>query len=299
MSVNKIECDVQITSECIRVLKELNSELSSLNTEINIQSRGAFSSELKNTVVLMGTYKNALLGLIERSTEFASAVLSDFQNSDAQSSVTVAPKSSPVIKPGNNQTVTNDINQSASTEKQPPSSGNSSDVESRFKYVWEGKSVDEEFKRKVVEISEKLNCDPDDLMAIMAFESGLNSGAVNNVSGATGLIQFMPETARGLGTSVEELRNMDRLRQLDYVYEYLKNKKGKLNNIEDMYMAVLWPSACGKPSDTVIFDQNSSSEFIRTCYRQNRGLDINKDGTVTKGEAAQMVVNRMKSFKRK
>ena len=136
-------------------------------------------------------------------------------------------------------------------------------------------------------------------MAIMSFESGLNSGAKNNVSGATGLIQFMPSTAKGLGTTTAELASMDSVRQLDYVYEYLKSKKGKLNNVEDMYMAVLWPAACGKPSDTVNFDSSSTKEFIRKAYSQNSGLDINRDGTVTKAEAARMVINCFNRYKKK
>ena len=288
MATNKIECDVQVTSACIKELKSLYSDLNGIKTDITIQSTGDFTSELKNTIYLMSTYKTALLSLIEISQGFAATVLTNFQNSDADSTVSVSPDSSPVINPGNNQTVTTDTENATSSDDSTHQ--DSGDVESHFDYVWTGPCVDDEFKRKVIEISEKLDCDPDDLMAVMAFESGLDSAAVNKVSGATGLIQFMPETARGLGTSVEELRNMDKIRQLDYVYEYLKNKKGKLNNIEDMYMAVLWPAACGKPSDTVIFDQNSSSSFIRTCYKQNRGLDINNDGTVTKSEACRMVI---------
>ena len=44
---------------------------------------------------------------------------------------------------------------------------------------------------------------PDFLLACMAFESGMSfcSSIRNAASGATGLIQFMPSTARGLGTT--------------------------------------------------------------------------------------------------
>ena len=43
-------------------------------------------------------------------------------------------------------------------------------------------------------------------------------------SGATGLIQFMPNTAEGLGTSTGELAGMSRARQMHYVEKYLSNK---------------------------------------------------------------------------
>ena len=52
---------------------------------------------------------------------------------------------------------------------------------------------------------EKLNIDPKDLLGIMNSESGLNPQAVNKSSGATGLIQFMPATAKSLGTTVSPM----------------------------------------------------------------------------------------------
>ena len=299
MSTKKIECDVPITSACIKELKTLYSDLSGVEINCSFQSTGEFSSEMQNTVVLLNTYKKELLTLIAKSEQFASAVLSGFQGSDTESSVPVNPKSSPVITPRENQRVTRDTDQTDSTDN---STSDTSDVESHFDYVWTGKSVDDEFKKKVVEISEKLDCDPDDLMAIMAFESGLDSTIVNKY-GATGLIQIMPETASELGTSSEELRTMGNLKQLDYVYEHLRRKLGKSNgerrDLEDLYMAVLWPRGVGKSSDTVIFDPNSSEALVRNAYRANKGLDLNKDGVVTKGEACRMVMKCRDRYKRK
>jgi hypothetical protein len=57
-------------------------------------------------------------------------------------------------------------------------------------------------------------------MAAMAFETGGSfSPAVPNKagSGAVGLIQFMPSTAKGLGTSTEALKKMSAVQQLDFV----------------------------------------------------------------------------------
>ena len=66
-----------------------------------------------------------------------------------------------------------------------------------------GAKVTGDFKRKTIAISRRLNMDPNHLMAIMAFETGRSfDPAITNHagSGATGLIQFMPATAKGLGT---------------------------------------------------------------------------------------------------
>ena len=70
-------------------------------------------------------------------------------------------------------------------------------MEDSFKWNWTGKHVTPEFKDKVVEISKKLQIEPDDLMAVMAFESGIDPTTTNSI-GATGLIQFMPSTAKEL-----------------------------------------------------------------------------------------------------
>ena len=162
-----------------------------------------------------------------------------------------------------------------------------------YRYRWDnsGKAdVTEEFLDKVVEISDKLDIDPDDLMTVMAFESRLDHKTVNPLSGATGLIQWMPETAAELGTSTEELKNMTAVEQLDYVYKYLKPYKGKLRTISDLYMSVLWPAAVGKEEDYVLFKSGT------TAYRQNDGLDINEDGLITKEEATQKVIQNRKYY---
>src|SRR5690606_27830293 len=92
-------------------------------------------------------------------------------------------------------------------------------------------------------------------------------------------------TARNLGTSVEALASMSAEDQLNYVYKYFRPYKGRLKTLSDVYMAVLWPAAIGKPDDFVLWDKQSRP----TTYRQNAGLDVNKDGRITKGEAAAKV----------
>jgi soluble lytic murein transglycosylase-like protein len=60
----------------------------------------------------------------------------------------------------------------------------------------------EAFIAKVITISQKLGIEPEWLMQVFVNESGMNHQAVNSTSNATGLIQFMPDTAVTLGTSV-------------------------------------------------------------------------------------------------
>ena len=162
-----------------------------------------------------------------------------------------------------------------------------------YSYPWEKcekPDVTEEFLDKVLEISKTLKVDPDDLMAVMAFESRLDHTRVNSLSGATGLIQWMPDTAVELGTTTGELKNMSAIEQLDYVYKYLKPYTGKLDKISDVYMAVLWPAAVGKKEDYVLFEAGTAA------YRQNDGLDLNEDGAITKAEATQKVIDNREYY---
>lgn len=157
-----------------------------------------------------------------------------------------------------------------------------------------GKKVSEEFCQRVREIADSLGTDPNYLMACIAFESGETfSPSIKSAagSGATGLIQFMPSTAEDLGTTTEELAAMTAEEQLDYVEEYFKPHRDKLKSLEDVYMAILWPVAVGKPSDYVLFRKDDPKR--PKLYRQNKGLDLNKDGIVTKAEAAEMVRKKL------
>ena len=145
------------------------------------------------------------------------------------------------------------------------------------------------FAQKVEDISAQLGIDPDWLMLVMYFESGLNPKAVNKTSGATGLIQFMPSTARNMGTSTESLANMDALVQLDYVYRYLSPYKGKMSSLVDVYLSVFYPSAVGKADNYVL--GGAGTEISKKIASQNKIFDTNKDGQITKGEVATYFEN--------
>lgn len=153
------------------------------------------------------------------------------------------------------------------------------------KIAW-GAKVSAEFKKKLLEVSRFLDVSPDYLMACIAFETGETFDAsIKNFagSGATGLIQFMPSTARGLGTSTDELSRMSAITQLDYVMRYFSPYKGRLKTLEDVYMAILYPAAVGKPSSHVLFRDGKKT------YTQNKGFDANMDGKITLKEISHKV----------
>lgn len=148
-----------------------------------------------------------------------------------------------------------------------------------------GAKVEREFVLAVVELANHLGCYAGELMACMAFETGgsFDPAKHNPASSATGLIQFMRDTALGLGTTVEDLARMTRLEQLEKVAEYFEPYRGRLHTLADVYMAILWPAAVGLADDAEIFPEGSRA------YLANRGLDIDHNGAVTKAEAAGFV----------
>ena len=152
-----------------------------------------------------------------------------------------------------------------------------------------GKKLTHDEKQGVLWIEQQLQLDADKLMACMAFETGCTfDPSIKNAAGSsgTGLIQFMRPTAIQLGTTVEELAKMSRLKQLGYVYKYFKQYGTDLSawSLEDVYMAILYPKAIGKP-----LEWNFPWPRDTLAYKQNRGLDKDKDGDISKFEASSGV----------
>src|SRR3546814_642119 len=93
-------------------------------------------------------------------------------------------------------------------------------------------NVTPEFINEVEAMAARLGTKPEYLMAVMSFETGASfspAQANNAGSGATGLIQFMPNTAAGLGTSTAALAQMSSVEQLQYVEQYFMERAGAGN----------------------------------------------------------------------
>ena len=150
-----------------------------------------------------------------------------------------------------------------------------------------GKKVDAEFREEVEWISRNLGVDPNHLMAAMAFETGetFSPSIKNPGSSATGLIQFMEATAKAMHTTTAKLARMTAVEQLEYVHRYFEPYAEQLATLADVYMAILWPKAVGKLDSYILWTKDGSPK----TYAANKGLDTNKDGVITKAEAASKV----------
>lgn len=142
------------------------------------------------------------------------------------------------------------------------------------------------FKSALAGVARRVGCDPTDLAAVIAFETinTFSPSITNPKGGATGLIQFLPSTARALGagrTDAEaqaNLKKMTDVEQLFYVEKYLRPAKGSISTLAGLYLKIFTGHTSKLTGSDVIFKEGSIE------YDWNKSLDYNKDGQITVNE---------------
>lgn len=97
---------------------------------------------------------------------------------------------------------------------------------------------------------------------------------VNPTSRATGLIQFMPDTAKSLGTTVEALAVMSRTEQAEWVQKYFNKVVKDAIYVGDVYMMVAAPAFTGQPDDTVVYAKGTKAWEQNPAWHPAGGGDI-------------------------
>ena len=147
------------------------------------------------------------------------------------------------------------------------------------------------FVDKVVEISQCLYINPHWLMVVMELETaGTFDPAITNKLGYTGLIQFGDAAAGDLSITTAQLRTMNALDQLDYVYRYLKPYTRRMQKLSDVYLAVFFPRAIGKHDGWVLQTARLNPERIA---KWNPGFDVDKNRQIQVWEIKQKVLARV------
>lgn len=104
-----------------------------------------------------------------------------------------------------------------------------------------------ELAAEIEAVAARLGAHPFDLANLINFESAKTFGSAvkNPVSGATGLIQFMPSTAKSLGTTTDALAQLSPVQQMVWVEKYLAQYKkiAPLSTVQALYMSVFYPKA--------------------------------------------------------
>jgi murein DD-endopeptidase MepM/ murein hydrolase activator NlpD len=153
---------------------------------------------------------------------------------------------------------------------------------------------DAPFIQAVNDLAQKYNIDANDLIGLMQSESGVNPQARNPNGGATGLIQFMPNTARGIGTSTDALYGMNRAQQMVWVDRYFQaNRLPRGATAGNLYASVFLPAYTSRPPNFVVArnggPNDAGANRSGSWYSANRGLDLNNDGTITIAELGERV----------
>ncbi len=123
------------------------------------------------------------------------------------------------------------------------------------------------------------------------LESGGNPAARNPTTGASGLFQLMPDQARAMGYTPEQVRAMSPEDQRTKLYpEYLKRHGLTPDQVRDPgenYLAITAPSFAGKGSsdDTPVY-RKGTPEY--DTGDNGKAWDTNKDGVVTVGELRKL-----------
>ena len=141
---------------------------------------------------------------------------------------------------------------------------------------------------EVNRVAQKFNIKADDLLAVMASESGIKANAVNPNGGATGLIQFMPRTATALGTTTAALQQMSRAEQMTYVEKFLQ-----MNNLPP-------GASAGRIYATIFLPGRANRDVLTEAgeiyYNSNKALDMNGDGKITIADLDARVAQKAAAF---
>ena len=160
---------------------------------------------------------------------------------------------------------------------------------------------DVEFIEAIKKVSKKRQINPAELLGLIASESSLDPKAFNEDSGAAGLIQFLPKVAEDLGTNTDEILKMSRAQQVDLIDKYFEmNKLPNNPTAGQLKTNVLMPFYTDESDDFELmtkFDKfTDGQQGFPNVFDVNKGLDYNKDGFVTIGEAGESITRKMDEF---
>lgn len=187
------------------------------------------------------------------------------------------------------------------------------------------------FYPKLIQISNELGMKPEDLLAVMTSESGINPGSYESKFHGSGLLGFMPDTLKGLGFKGDwkDFTNLTGENQLDYVKKLVQNNMqlngGKsFSSAASYYTANLWPIALklsgiqNEDPNTSFIEENPETitdsigkryskkyyelgykitpEYERSAYKYNPLFHGSKNGAITYGDMIKQV-DKIKSGK--
>lgn len=161
------------------------------------------------------------------------------------------------------------------------------------------------FYNKLLEVASNVGMKPEDILNVMALESGLNPSATAPGTNAVGLVQIMPKYLSNYGYTgtAKDFKSESAESQLIYVERLIKslikmNGGRPFTSAVQYYVANFLPAALRIPGvqredfSTIISSKDPKTphipgfgiEFEKKVYKANSGLDSDKDGNITYGD---------------
>lgn len=123
---------------------------------------------------------------------------------------------------------------------------------------------------------------PDDALRAASWAAELESRwnpHIENPIGAVGIFQFLPSTAKLLGTDASTIRGQGRADQARWLAKLWARRAPRAR---DLYLRLFYPAAEIRPDGHVIAEVNSK------IWQQNPGLRSRHDGPITAGRVREI-----------
>ena len=139
----------------------------------------------------------------------------------------------------------------------------------------------------VEKLADNLGVSVDEVLDILEAESMYKSDAVNPTSGATGLIQFMPDSSEvnyktigGKQYTMSEIAQMSPVQQLELAEKYFKGVGYKPNSGKPLYLAVAYPEALNTKANDILISADTEDPKQQAILKQNPNW-LDADGNMT------------------
>lgn len=146
-------------------------------------------------------------------------------------------------------------------------------------------------RQKLLMVADELGIPADAISAVISHESRWNPQAKNPRGSATGLLQWIESTAKGMGTSTAEIARMSTIEQLELAKRYFWPYRARIRTVTDALMAVFMPAYVGKPESHIIARKDSTGAIGKRTeaevYTANRGFDKEQKGYITVGDVSR------------
>ena len=146
---------------------------------------------------------------------------------------------------------------------------------------------DADVNAAVEKLADELGVSTDEVLDIIEAESVYDSSAVNPTSGATGLIQFMPDnqdvnykTIGGKQYTMSQIASMTPVQQIELAGKYFKGVGYKANSGKPLYLAVAYPEALTTRANDILITSDTKDPKQKAILDQNPNW-LDADGNLT------------------